>query len=264
MMTSFPASDSSSSSSSDGSVERRTRRAEVPTSLQVTGVLNASPRQPRHHAAEDNLQEQPAIPVSGDGVASPSPGSEEAEGLEVGSSSASPLTLDLPDCFDVPSRVGEGSRLLNSASYQRIVHPLDRGMLLSFAVSVVYLAAALVAVCPTLVVVCVALPLAVVVRRLVIWCCGGGAPVEAYDDYGMRMFDSTPLSGHEEFWVTHRDAVTQCLLTFDGHIGVDRMRQLVEERLLIDGKFFGNPLFVRRTLVYPTSRNFTLTFVTFL
>ena len=37
---------------------------------------------------------------------------------------------------------------------------------------------------------------------MVVWCCGGGAPVEAYDDYGMRMFDTTPLSGHEEFWVT--------------------------------------------------------------
>jgi len=75
----------------------------------------------------------------------------------------------------------------------------------------------------------------VVARRLVVWCCGGGAPVEAYDDYGMRMFDTTPLSGHEEFWVTHRDAVTQCLMTFDGHISVDGMRQLVEDRLLIDG-----------------------------
>jgi len=49
------------------------------------------------------------------------------------------------------------------------------------------------------------------------------------------MFDTTPLSGHEEFWVTHRDAVTQCLMTFEGHISVDGMRQLVEDRLLIDG-----------------------------
>jgi len=100
---------------------------------------------------------------------------------------------------------------------------------------VIYLAAAVAAVFPTLVLVCVVLPLAVAARRLVAWCCGGGAPVEAYDEFGVRMFDATPLSGHEEFWATHRDAVTQCLVTFDGHISVDRMRQLVEERLLIDG-----------------------------
>jgi len=90
-----------------------------------------------------------------------SPSGSEAEGSEVDSSSGSPLTLDLPDCFDVPSRVEEGSRLLNSAHYRRLVHPLDRGMLLSFAVSVVYLAAAVVVVCPTLVLVGVVLPLAV-------------------------------------------------------------------------------------------------------
>ena len=118
----------------------------------------------------------------------------------------------------------------------------DRGMLLSFAVSVVYLAAALTAVCPTVVLVCVVVPLAVAVRRVAAWCCGGGTPIEAYDDFGVRMFDATPLSGHEEFWVTHKDAVTQCLVTFDGHIGVDRMRQLVEERLLIDGQHaFSDP-----------------------
>jgi len=243
-MTSFPPGDGESSLEG---VERRTRRAEVPTSLQVSGALNPSPRQRLNHVEDD---EEQAIPVEDDGVASPSPGSE-AEGSEVGSSSASPLTLDLPDCFDVASRAAEGSRLLNSANYQRIVHPLDRGMLLSFGVSVVYLAAAMVVVCPTLVLVCVVLPLAVVVRRLVVWCCGGGAPVEAYDDYGMRMFDTTALSGHEEFWVTHRDAVTQCLLTFDGQISVDRMRQLVEERLLIDGmstfSLPENTLFRRRT-----------------
>ena len=121
---------------------------------------------------------------------------------DAGSRSASPLTLDLPDCFDVPSRVEEGSRLLNSARYRRLVHPLDRGMLLSFAVSVIYLAAALAAVCPTVVLVCVVLPLAVAARRVAAWCCGGGTPIEAYDDFGVRMFDATPLSGHEEFWVT--------------------------------------------------------------
>ena len=151
------------------------------------------------------------------------------------SSSTSPLTLDLPECWDVPSRIEEGSRLLNSAHYRRLVHPLDRGMLLSFAVSVIYLVAAMAAVCPTVVLVCVVLPVAVVARRLVAWCCGGGAPPDAYDDFGTRMFDTTPLTGHEEFWVTQRDAVSQCLMTFDGHISVDQMRQLVEERLLIDG-----------------------------
>jgi len=204
----------------------------VPTSLQVTGVVNPSPRKRLTHIAVENDQEQP-LPVRGDDEDSRS--GSEAEGSEVDSSLVSALTLDLPDCWDVPSRVEEGSRLLNSAHFQRLVHPLDRGMLLSFAISVIYLAAAMAVVCPTLVLVCVILPLAVATRRLVIWCCGGGAPVEAYDDYGMRMFDTTPLSGHEEFWVTHRDAVTQCLMTFDGHFSVDGMRQLVEERLLIDG-----------------------------
>jgi len=109
-------------------------------------------------------------------------------------------------------------------------------MIVSFSISLIYLVCAITAVCPTLVLVLVILPVAVVTRRLVTWCCGGGAPVEAYDDFGVRMFDTTALTGHEEFWVTHRDAVTQCLLTFDGHISVDRMRQLVEERLLIDGE----------------------------
>jgi len=224
-MTSFPPTDGEPSSTYDGATERRTRRADVPTSLKVKGVVDPSPRQ----------RSTTRVNVETTHDEDPSPSGSEAEGSDVDSSSGSPLTLDLPDCFDVPSRAEEGSRLLNSANYQRLVHPLDRGMLLSFAVSVVYLAAAMAVVCPTLVLVCVVLPLAVAARRLVIWCCGGGAPVEAYDDYGMRMFDTTPLSGHEEFWVTHRDAVTQCLMTFDGHIGVDQMRQLVEERLLIDG-----------------------------
>ena len=226
-MTSYRSSEGDSSS-----VERRTRRADVPTSLRVTGVVDPSPRQRASHVAVEDVEGQTS-PVQDSEV---SRSGSEAEGSEVGSLSASPLTLDLPDCYDVPSRIEEGSRLLNSATYRRLVHPLDRGMLLSFAVSVIYLVSAVAAVCPTLILVCVFLPLAMATRRLVVWCSGGGAPVEAYDDYGVRMFDTTPLSGHEEFWVSHRDAVTQCLMTFDGHISVDRMRQLVEERLLIDGR----------------------------
>jgi len=229
-------------------VERRARR--VPTSLQVVGVVDPSPRQRTTHpptadlharaspaASDDDDDDDDEFESGGDGggglVDEVDEGSEDETACSRSTSPA--LSLDLPDCVDVPSRVDEGSRLLNSARYRRLVHPLDRGMLLSFAVSVVYLAAALTAVCPTAVLVVVVVPLAVAVRRVVAWCCGGGTPVEAYDDFGVRMFDATPLSGHEEFWVTHKDAVTQCLVTFDGHISVDRMRQLVEERLLIDG-----------------------------
>jgi len=228
-MTSYPLTNGGDSPS-----EKRTRRAaDVPTSLRVTGVVDPSPRRRQTHFPAEDVEGQ-ASPVHEDEEVSQS--DSEADGSDTGSVSASPLTLDLPDCFDVSSRVDEGPRLLNSAHYRRLVHPLDRGMLLSFAVSVIYLAAAIAAVCPTLILVCVILPLAVAARRLTAWCCGGGAPVEAYDDFGVRMFDTKPLSGHEEFWVSHRDAVTQCLMTFDGHVSVDRMRQLVEERLLIKGK----------------------------
>lgn len=234
-VTTFPATDDGETSTStsttvDAAAATRTRR--VPTSLHVTGVVDPSPRQ---RSTVDQVEGPASSTAADDDQTSPS-GSEAEDSEDDNSPSASPLTLDLPNCFDVPSRTEEGSRLLNSARYRRLVHPLDRGMLLSFAVSVLYLAAAMAAACPTLVLVCVVLPLAVAVRRVVAWCCGGGAPVEAYDDFGMRMFDATPLSGHEQFWMSHRDAVTQCLVTFDGHIGVDRMRQLVEERLLIDGQ----------------------------
>ena len=238
-MTSFPPTNGEPSS------ERRTRQADVPTSLPVAGVVDLSPRQRVTQVSGDGVERQ-ASPAQQDDEASHS--DSEAEGSEE-DSPASPLDLDLPACVDVPSRVEEGSRLLNSARYRRLVHPLDRGMLLSFAVSVIYLAAAMAAVCPTLVLVCVVLPLAVAARRLTAWCCGGGTPIEAYDDFGTRMFDATPLSGHEEFWVLQQDAVTQCLLTFDGHISVDQMRQLVEQRLLIDGnKILFSSLFKRLTL----------------
>jgi len=205
VVTSFPATD-------DGeplSERRRTRRAEVPTSLRVTGVMDPPRNWTASSVQAEDVERQP--PAAGDDLSSRSgseaAGSEAAEEDSSSSSSSgaagseSPLTLDLPDCFDVPSRAREGSRVLNSARYRRLVHPLDRGMLLSFAASVVYLAAALAAVCPTLLLVCAVLPLAVVARRVVTWCCGGGAPAEAYDDFGMRMFDAQPLSGHEEFWV---------------------------------------------------------------
>ena len=225
-MTSYPAATGGVSSAG-----RRTRRADVPTSLQVTGVVDPSPRQRVTHIGVEDVEGQSPSQEE-DGV---SRSESEDEGSEVASSSMSPLTLDLPECWEVPSRVEEGSRLLNSARYRRLVHPLDRGMLFSFAASVVYLVAAMAAVCPTVVLVCVVLPVAVVARRLIAWCCGGGAPADAYDDFGTRMFDTAPLTGHEEFWVTQRDAVSQCLMTFDGHISVDQMRQIVEERLLIDG-----------------------------
>lgn len=226
-MTSYPAATGGVSSAG-----RRTRRADVPTSLQVTGVVDPSPRQRVTHIGVEDVEGQESPSQEVDGV---SRSESEDEGSEVASSSMSPLTLDLPECWEVPSRVEEGSRLLNSARYRRLVHPLDRGMLFSFAASVVYLVAAMAAVCPTVVLVCVVLPVAVVARRLIAWCCGGGAPADAYDDFGTRMFDTAPLTGHEEFWVTQRDAVSQCLMTFDGHISVDQMRQIVEERLLIDG-----------------------------
>ena len=303
-VTTFPATadDEETTSSPDppdppdhpaAAVERRARR--VPTSLQVVGVVDPSPRQRTTHPPTADLHARASPAASddddddefesgGDGGGLVDEVDEGSEDETACSRSTSPaLSLDLPDCVDVPSRVDEGSRLLNSARYRRLVHPLDRGMLLSFAVSVVYLAAALTAVCPTAVLVVVVVPLAVAVRRVVAWCCGvarslcaawwPGAAAAARQSRRTttsasacstprRSADtrssatskrSVAVDGrerpprrnwcverpvkrpHEEFWVTHKDAVTQCLVTFDGHISVDRMRQLVEERLLIDG-----------------------------
>jgi len=49
--------------------------------------------------------------------------------------------------------------------------------------------------------------------------------------------------------------VTQCLVTFDGQIGVDRMRQLVEERLLIDGPSTANGSYYYLVIVLLLSVN---------
>jgi len=120
---------------------RRTRRPEVPTSLDVGVVVDRSPRlRGAHHLDVEDAEEQSSPVPDDDDEGSDLESGED--GSPVGSPSSSPLTLDLPDCFDVSSRVEEGSRLLNSAEYRRLVHPLDRGMLLSFVVSVIYLAAA--------------------------------------------------------------------------------------------------------------------------
>lgn len=96
--------------------------------------------------------------------------------------SSRPASLVLPDCCVIGRRVPARRRrrpgelwsfvadMFDPGAgnpYPRLVHPLDRGLFVSFAVSIFYLAAAVVAFCPSLVIVVVILPVAVVARRVV-------------------------------------------------------------------------------------------------
>jgi len=179
--------------------------------------------------------------------------------------------LDLAECQSVQRRVPARSSMQGCwprrTPYPRLVHPLDKGLFLSFTVSIIYLAAAVVAVCPSICIVVIVLPIAVLARRGIIRCAtaiaasetqqpGGlsasaarspptdSAPThatinqhrktdeEVFGDDDIDTEVRTPLTGHEEFWLGQRSAVTQCLVSFDGHLDVDQLRQLVEMRLL--------------------------------
>jgi hypothetical protein len=168
-----------------------------------TNVLEQRRRLPR--AVDVRVE---IVDVSGGqpayGCASPQPGDVASSPLTRSSAADEPISrtspssetqktspFDLPDCVTVRRRVSSrrrnwpalpfGGFFLQDCwpgrtPYPRLVHPLDKGLFLSFAVSIIYLAAAVVAVCPSICIVVFVLPVAVLVRRAVVRCAAAARP----------------------------------------------------------------------------------------